>query len=234
MQGRKALAEGVDASRSVAVDKSLIKAHGSQWHTKDRKANRIPRGLRGVDRDSTWGFSKHHGWVVQGYSYEVVVPAGKGTVLPLPASADTASTSEHVSFGPKIGLLPKSARYVPADSGYDSEANHVFVRETCGIKTIIPTKHGRPSARPPTGHYRRLMTASFDKTRYGQRWHAETVFSMIKRNLGSALRSRSYWAQCREMMMLALVHNIMVLLCNIWSFSAEQDPSFFMLFQSSA
>lgn len=35
---------------------------------------------------------------------------------------------------------------------------------------------------------------------------------MIKRNLGSALRSRSYWAQCREMMMLALVHNITILL----------------------
>ena len=119
LQGRKAVDEGVATARSVAVDKSLLTARGPQWHAKDRKANRIPPKLRGVDRDSTWGFSKHHGWV-QGYSYEVVVTADKGTVLPLLASAQTASVSEHVSFGPKIDSLPTSTRYVLADSGYDN------------------------------------------------------------------------------------------------------------------
>lgn len=70
----------------MAVDKSLMAARGPLWHKEDRKANRIPKGLHGVDRDSTWAFSKHHGWV-QGYSYEVVTTAAKeGTVLPLLAS----------------------------------------------------------------------------------------------------------------------------------------------------
>jgi hypothetical protein len=119
LQGRLALREGVASARMVSVDKSLIAARGPQWHAKDRRANRIPPGLRGVDRASTWSFSKHHGWV-QGYGYEVVVTAGKGTILPLLASADTASVSEHVSFGPKIAQLPKATRYVLADSGYDS------------------------------------------------------------------------------------------------------------------
>ena len=40
--------------------------------------------------------------------------------------------------------------------------------------------------------YRRLMKRRFarkaDKAAYGQRWQSETVNSMIKRNLGSALR----------------------------------------------
>jgi hypothetical protein len=119
LQGLQAMQEGVATARTVSVDKSLIAARGPQWHAKDRKANRIPPGLHGVDRDSTWSFSKHHGWV-QGYSYEVVVTADKGTVLPLLASADTASVSEHVSFGPKIAQLPKSTRHVLADSGYDN------------------------------------------------------------------------------------------------------------------
>ena len=35
---------------------------------------------------------------------------------------------------------------------------------------------------------------------------------MIKRNLGSALRGRKYWFQCREMMLPALTDNIMILL----------------------
>ena len=98
-----------------------------------------------------------------------------------------------------------------ADAGYDSEANHVFAREVCGIETVIPAKHGRPTARPLKGRYRRLMTERFDKKIYGQRWQVETVFSMIKRNLGSALRGRSYWSQCRDMILLVLTHNAMII-----------------------
>lgn len=44
-----------------------------------------------------------------------------------------------------------------ADAGYDSEGNHTFAREEHGIRTIIPAKHGRPTDKLPTGHYRRRM-----------------------------------------------------------------------------
>ena len=69
----------------------------------------------------------------------------------------------------------------------------------------------KPTTLPPTGLNRKLMTEQFDKERYGQRWQAETVFSMIKRNLGSALHGRSYWSQCRDMMLLVLTQNLMIL-----------------------
>ena len=120
LQGKKAVKEGLVKATTIAVDKSLLVARGPLWHRKDRKADRVPSKLCGVDRDSTWGFSKHHGWV-QGYSYEVVVTAGKGsTVLPLSASADTANVSEHVSFADKIESLPEATENVLADSGYDN------------------------------------------------------------------------------------------------------------------
>lgn len=122
LQGKQAAREGVADPTIVAVDKSLISARGPQWHRSDRKANRIPKGLAGVDRDSTWAFSKHHGWV-QGFGYEVVVAAGKNsTVFPLLASVDTASVSEHVSFAAKIDPLPPQTRHVLADSGYDNDS----------------------------------------------------------------------------------------------------------------
>lgn len=121
LQGQEATRRGVADAATVAVDKSLIAARGPQWHRSDRQAKRIPKGLAGVDRDSTWAFSKHHGWV-QGYGYEVVVTAGKSsTVLPLLASVDTASVSEHVSFATKIDHLPRQTRHVLADSGYDND-----------------------------------------------------------------------------------------------------------------
>jgi hypothetical protein len=91
LQGEKAIAEGITDPKDVAVDKSLVAAQGPLWHKSDRKKNRIPKKLRGVDRESDWGYSQHDGWV-QGYSFEVVVSSTKDTtVFPLSASAATAS-----------------------------------------------------------------------------------------------------------------------------------------------
>jgi hypothetical protein len=101
-----------------------------------------------------------------------------------------------------------------ADAGYDSEANHRVLREQLGIDSIIPARHGRPTDKLPATKYRRLMKQDFDKVTYGQRWQAETVFSMIKRNFGDVVYARTYWAQCREMMLLVLTHNIAVILCH--------------------
>ena len=98
-----------------------------------------------------------------------------------------------------------------ADAGYDSEAAHVFAREKHKMRTIIPPLRGRPTKKLPAARWRRRMATHFNRTKYGQRWQIETVYSMIKRNLGSALRARSYWSQCREIMLKVLTHNIMIL-----------------------
>ena len=98
-----------------------------------------------------------------------------------------------------------------ADAGYDSESNHKYAREVCNIETTIPPKHGRPTKKLPKTKYRREMRTDFNKEVYGQRWHVETVFSMIKRNYGSALRARNEESQAREMLLLALTHNIAII-----------------------
>ena len=119
LQGKKAISEGFVDAEMIAVDKSLIAAKGPLWHKSSRVAGRIPKGLHGVDGDSTWGYSAHDGWV-QGYQYEVVVTASKNSpVFPLLASSDTASVKEFASFDGKIDQLPKETKHVLADSGYD-------------------------------------------------------------------------------------------------------------------
>jgi hypothetical protein len=50
-----------------------------------------------------------------------------------------------------------------ADAGYDSEPSHPFARDKHGVRTIIPAKLGRPTAKPTTGRYRRLMKQRFDQ-----------------------------------------------------------------------
>jgi len=100
-----------------------------------------------------------------------------------------------------------------ADAGYDSESNHVMLREEKHIRSVIPAKHGRPSkdGKPPAGRWRRLMRRRFNQRVYRERSQTETVFSMIKRNFGGTLGARSYWSQQREMMLKVLTHNIGIL-----------------------
>jgi len=108
-------------------------------------------------------------------------------------------------------------RDVLADAGYDSEANHRIARLDMNVRSLIKTGGGRPGKKPPAGYYRRLMKKQLKGSqrgkKYGQRAQAETVNSMLKRNLGDALRSRSPKARKAEQMLRILTHNI-ALLCD--------------------
>jgi hypothetical protein len=101
---------------------------------------------------------------------------------------------------------------IVADAGYDSEANHQYARQAKNIITIIPPKIGRPTDKLPKGKYRRKMKHHWDSKSYGQRWQVETVFSMIKRNLTDSLSSKEYWSQLREMFLLVITHNLLIVL----------------------
>ncbi|RPJ31934.1 MAG: IS4/IS5 family transposase [Planctomycetaceae bacterium] len=116
---------------------------------------------------------------------------------------------ETVSHQPLGALL--------GDAGFEAEGFHVFCRDELNIRSIIPTRdRGRPRAdgqpRPVRGRYRRLMKSHFPTVLYGQRWQAETIFSMLKRNYGSALRARRYQSQNREMRLQWLTHDLGILL----------------------
>ena len=80
------------------------------------------------------------------------------------------------------------------------------------LRTIIPPKHGRPSEKPAKGRYRRLMQTRFDEQKYRKRAQVETVMSMIKRRQGSYCKGKTYWSRCRELNLMVLTHNIMILL----------------------
>lgn len=97
-----------------------------------------------------------------------------------------------------------------ADAGYDAEHIHQYARAR-KVRTLIPPLIGRPTTKPPRGYWRRTMKRILPRSRYGQRWQAETTNSMLKRLLGASLRARSYWSQCRELILRALTLNTMIL-----------------------
>lgn len=185
LQGEKAVVEGVADPQTIAVDKSLVEAKGPLWHKRDRQAGRIPKGLHGVDQESTWGYSQHDGWV-QGYSFEVVVTAvADGTVFPLLASVDTANVKESATFDEKIDDLPKETDNVLADSGYDSNALAERVEYDkedlrTGRRFLCPENRrgcknqaGTVSLTPrDQQHQRRIRRMKFLKSRRGKRLYA--------------------------------------------------------------
>jgi transposase len=118
-------------------------------------------------------------------------------------------------------------RCIVADAGYDSESNHQFARESLASRSIFPAKHGRPTSKPASGRYRRLMQVRFDRKTYRKRVQVETVVSMIKRRLGNHVRARSRWGQVRELALVVLTHNLMILWCSILFYRACQEPFFY-------
>jgi len=123
---------------------------------------------------------------------------------------------------PLLKRLPRGVTLLKllADAGFDSEPNHKLCRDDHGIRSVMPATHGRPpkGGKPLSGYWRRRMKTRLRNKRgrkrcgYTQRWQVETVMSMIKRNLGEELRGRSHHARGREMRLLAIVHNIMIVL----------------------
>jgi hypothetical protein len=136
--------------------------------------------------------------------------------LILSARVHTGAGSDVPDFGPLLYRAWKRANVaaVAADPGYDSENNHRQARLDMNIRSVIPPKIGRPSSRPPAGRYRRLMKQRFarkaDRRLYGQRAQSETVNSMMKRNMGDALRSVRPERREKEMLLRALAHNFML------------------------
>ena len=59
--------------------------------------------------------------------------------------------------------------------------------------------------------------------RYHQRSNVETVFSMIKRNFGDSVRSKTFPAQANEVLCKVICHNISVLIQEMFELGIRPD-----------
>jgi len=77
------------------------------------------------------------------------------------------------------------------------------ISNSCSLIPVRNRKRKRIS-----GYYRRRIAQAFDEEKYHQRNKVETVFSILKRKFGQALKARIYPIQVREI-------KIKVILCNL-------------------
>jgi hypothetical protein len=203
--------------RPLAIDSTCYEQRHRSLHY-DRRCRRIEREAQ--NHPGKWGKSVN---AARGRRLKrlpkLSIAVDSGCHLILSAKVRIGNGSDAPDLGELLYDACRRAkvRAAVADAGYDSEANHCIARHDLGVRSIIAVGIGRPTHKPPSGRWRRHMKKRFarkaDQKLYAQRSQSETAHSMMKRNLGSALRSRTPQRQKKEMMLRVLVHNI-TLLCD--------------------
>jgi hypothetical protein len=206
------------SSKALAVDSSMYQSHHVSRHyqrrcqqTRDRmKAKDRKRGRR-TSRSRTVGRLP-----------KLAIGACAHSHLVLSIWTGTGSGSDHPHFESILfdawRRVPNRRFKVALDAGYDSEQAHDLARREMGLITLIPPAKGRPrkDGGPPGGYWRgrmkRLLATRESRKRcgYTHRWQSETVHSMMKRNLGSALRGKTAHSRKRDLRLKTITHDLMV------------------------
>jgi hypothetical protein len=207
---------------SSAAAKRLLDATVRQQLGRKRRVPRAAIDSTGLEASAASGYFVHRRRYVGGPWKTVVyhrfpklgLVCDVETHFILAADTGRGPKPDVADFRPLLtkALARVGLGRIAADAGFDSEANHAFARRECQVRSIIPAKHGRPTHKPASGHYRRLMQSRFDSAAYRDRVQVETVMSMIKRRLESFVRGRNCWSQRRELRLKVLTHNVMILM----------------------
>jgi hypothetical protein len=195
--------------RTCAIDSTLYDAHHRSRHY-ERRCRHYQKNLSNQRRSQLAKRMPKLSLSVQTQCH-----------LILDARARTGMGSDAPDFVP---LLTNSKRRLPmlqtvlADAGFDSHENHRIARRKLKVQSWIKAGVGRVSVsdKPPASRYRRLMQKKLKGSQKGktfaQRAQAETVNSMMKRNMGDALRAKTAEGRRKEQMLRVLTHNISLLL----------------------
>ena len=110
-------------------------------------------------------------------------------------------------------LITKTSEILPlslviGDKGYDSEDNHVLVRDILDGFSVIPARYEQVPIRRTHGRYRKQMKHGYSQLLYSQRNKDETIFSVIKRLFGEHITSRLVRTQNRELSLRCIAYNM--------------------------
>jgi hypothetical protein len=201
----------------LAMDSSMYESHHISRHYEHRKARsdrKLKTGVKSGRKRTVKTLPK----------LAVAVDSRSHLVLSIWTGTGLGSDSPH--FEPLLfhawRRVPNRTFTVVADAGYDAEHNHELARQDMGLRSIMPATIGRKPAGDDRirtrwrRRMRKLLATKLSRRRcgYSQRWQSETVNSMMKRNLGSALRGKTPASRKRDLRLKVLTHNLMILRLN--------------------
>ena len=193
-----------EGEKRLRVEKAAIDGSGFSSHHISRYF--VKRRERGGKTSDIWQTTTYRRFPKAG----IVVDCTRHLILSIVPTRGPSPDIVHFEGAVVEAWSYCDMELLIADAGYDAESSHELLRHDLDVDSLIPPKIGRPTNKLPSGRYRREMAEDFDTDTYGQRWQSETVFSMIKRNLGDDVRAESYWSEGRSLFLMAITHNVMI------------------------
>ena len=162
-------------------DKSLFKAAGPVWHQKDRKANRIPDGLRRLDKDASWSKSAYHGWV---YGYGLHLTCSQAG-FPKLVQVETGSVSESQVIDKKEATILHVIRpnTLTADNSY-TKAMRIRRWAKAGVALISPAIKWT-KGRYAQAYHRFIQQTEQQELLTTRRTAIEPIFDLIAKLIGA-------------------------------------------------
>jgi hypothetical protein len=172
--------ELVSAGQVAASDGSAFATPGPVWHTKDKAAGIVPKGLQGLDREAAWIQSSYHGWVY-GYKAHVSISVSTATVRVVLDATVTGSACESHVLSERLAGLPATIECFLLDAGYD-DAPLLAACQTRGMEVLVPLAKPIGLSTSEERRKRAAYLASAEgKSRYQQRSTSiEPFFASLK------------------------------------------------------
>lgn len=174
------------ANNQLAEDKSLFKASGPVWHQSDRQEGRIPKKLRRLDTDATWGKSGYQGWV---YGYGIHITCTEDA-FPKLVQITTAAVADSEILDQKADFILNHLHpsCLTADDRYTKAMR---IRRWIRQGTLLIT----PALRWVNGRYaqayRRLLAEPDIQERFKKRkTSVEPLFDLIAKVIGTTTRQK--------------------------------------------
>jgi hypothetical protein len=208
--------------RPLAMDSSMYESHHVSRHFERRRRKSRPSTTTTTTTTTRGNSRKNRRSLTVQKLPKLAVAVDTRSHLILSTWVGTGLGSDSPHFEPLLfdawRRVPNRRFKVVVDGGYDAEHNHELARNDMRLISIMPATIGRTPASDDRirtrwrRRMRRLLRTKRSRRRcgYTQRWQVETVNSMIKRNLGSALRGKTDASRRRDLQLKAITHNLMI------------------------
>ncbi len=140
---------------TVSADKMMVKARGPVWHQKQKKQGVIPKGLHGLDREATWGYSRADGWVY-GHGTFCITTHGShllGAFKWMPNSANEAKR-----LATEIGKYECWVKVCCMDSKADDQVLYRHLKDTYDIQLLTTMRRNKIKSPERKQMFRELQT----------------------------------------------------------------------------
>jgi Transposase DDE domain len=143
----------------------MVKAKGPVWHKKQKKEGIVPKGLRGLDKEASWGKSGYDGWVyghgsfcITSYDIPIV-----GVFKWMPNSGNEAKLME-VEISKFEGVVKK----VFMDSKADDQKLYGRLKHQRGIQLVTVPRNGMDKSESRKRMIEEMLTEE-NKSEYRKR-----------------------------------------------------------------